>query len=251
MSIVRAAVLAAFAAVLATQAQARTISLTTADSVSLSADLLGSGDQGVVLVHGNSGDRSGWSVLAESLSQAGRQVVAVDLRGHGASKGESDPLKMAEDAKAAAAYLRKHGATRVTVVGAKLGGNIALSAAASDPEIDAVVMISPALNANGVKVTAALKSYGDRPLYLIAGSDDNLSRKAVDLIDNAVDNSTVQILESGGSGMALVHRASDLESLLLAWSSSDPKSSAADLNATIETSDTTNLQTTGTKLGEK
>jgi pimeloyl-ACP methyl ester carboxylesterase len=250
MTLVRLAVVATLS-LFAADATAGTISLTTSDAIKLSANHEGRGDHGVVLIHANGGDRAGWADMSEVLSEAGLQVVSLDLRGHGASAGDANPLKMKEDVLAATAYLRGRGVNHVTLVGAKLGGNVALAAAAADPEINAVVMISPALNAGGVKVTASLSKLGDRPLLMIAGDDDTLSKKAMNLIDNEISTGTVMVLESGGSGMALVNRASDLETLLIGWASGKPKAASGDLSQDVKTGEATNLETTGTKLGER
>ncbi|MCB9677545.1 MAG: alpha/beta hydrolase [Alphaproteobacteria bacterium] len=251
MTIVRVAAVAALS-LLFSDAWAGTISLTTSDAVTLSAEHQGRGDRGVILVHGSGGDRSGWADIAKGLAGAGLQVVNVDLRGHGASKGEPDPLKMHEDVLSAAKYLRGKGVKHIMVVGTKLGGNVALAAAAADPEIESVVMISPALNASGVKVTASLPALGERKLLLIAGEDDTLSKKAVNLIDNEIDTGTVMVLDSGGSGMALVNRASDLETTLIAWGKGSTDGNAiTDPKASVGSGDTSAMETTGTKLGER
>ncbi|MEZ4318204.1 MAG: alpha/beta hydrolase [Myxococcota bacterium] len=251
MKFVRFAAVVALAALFSARADARTVSFTTSDSIALSADHQGSGDRGVVLIHGNGDDRSGWGDLTAALGAQGMQAMAIDLRGHGASKGEADPLKMMADVNAAIAYLRGKGVKHVTLVGSKLGATLALAAAAKDPAVEAVVMISPNLTTNGVKVSSSLKGYGERPLLMIAGEDDTVSRKAIDLIDNEVPNATVQILESGGSGMALVNRAANLETTLIAWATGNQKAAAGDLSPEMKMGEAANLETTGTKLGER
>ena len=245
----RAALLLAL--VVGTSAHATTIAVTTSDGVRLSADHQGKGDHGIVFVHGNGGDRSGWGDLPGSLASKGVQVVALDLRGHGASKGDADPTTMQADVEAAVTFLEKRGVEYITLVGNKLGGNLSLVAAGSSDAVRNVVMISPALNANGVKVTAGLKTFGERELLLIAGSDDALALKALNLIADNVDKSSVEVIDGGGSGMQLVNRATELETLLFTWSSGQREAEQKSRPGVIDSDDAPqNLETTGTKLGQ-
>ncbi len=248
----RAARLAVFVAALAIGglSHAGTVGITTSDGVRLSADLEGKGEHGIVFVHGNTGDRSGWGDMPQTLAaKGGVQVITLDLRGHGASKGDSDPTRMQADVEAAIQYLEKRGATYITLVGTKLGGNLSLVAAGSSEAVRNVVMISPALNANGVKVTAGLKTFGDRELLLIAGSDDALALKAVNLIADNVEKSSVEVLDSGGSGMQLVNRATDIETLLYTWGSGQ-RDAEQKSRPGVSDEPPSALETTGTKLGE-
>lgn len=234
-------------------AHAGTIGLTTSDGVRLSADHDGKGEHGIVFLHGHGEDRNGWGDLPASLAAKGVQVVSLDLRGHGASQGDDDPLAMQADVEAAVAWLEKRGVTYITLVGSKLGGNLALVAAGSSDAVKNVVMVSPALNANGVKVTAGLKTFGERELLLVAGGDDALGLKAVNMIADNVDKSTVEVLDSGGSGMKLVNRATNLETLLFTWGSGQrdaEKAAIPGVTGGNMEADTQALETTGTKLGQ-
>jgi fermentation-respiration switch protein FrsA (DUF1100 family) len=100
----------------------------------------------VVLAHGFAGHRRkpAYAFLAEEVSRVAA-VLAVDLRGHGASGGActlGDRERL--DVAAAGAWLRRHGHHWVGVAGASMGGTAALrSAGCGAPgAFDAVCAIS-------------------------------------------------------------------------------------------------------------
>ncbi len=231
---------------------AGTIQLITADRVQLAADHQGEGERGVVLIHSFHAERTGWGDLPDILEQQGAQVLAIDLRGHGASKGDTtDATSMLKDVEAAVAYLRKHGAKQISLLGAGLGGNLALAVAASDPAITDVVMISPRLDARGVKVSAYLKKYGDRPLLLIASGSDGLSTRAANLIADRNARATVEIVDAAGNGIKLLNRDSSIEGILVSWYNGayDVTNKAPSLD--LQTGSGEQLETTGVKIGER
>lgn len=122
----------------------------TADGVRLAFDSAGSGDPGMVLVHGWCCDRS---YVAPQFTHfaAGHSVVALDLRGHGESSrpdpatGRYDVAAFADDVLAVA---RAAGLSRPVVVGHSLGGLVALACAARPADVCAAVLIDPALILN-------------------------------------------------------------------------------------------------------
>jgi flavin reductase (DIM6/NTAB) family NADH-FMN oxidoreductase RutF/pimeloyl-ACP methyl ester carboxylesterase len=97
--------------------------------LSLAAEGFGSPDHpAVVLLHGGAQSRGVWRVAARALAAAGRYAITVDLRGHGqsdwATDGRYDLEAFAEDLRAILVQLQK----RPVVVGASLGGYVALAA---------------------------------------------------------------------------------------------------------------------------
>ncbi len=101
------------------------VSFPAKDSGVVYADEYGAGTNGVILVHGARFDRTSWNAQAVRLDSAGFHVLAVDLRGHGLSRGPSStPPRIGYplDVLASVDYLRAHGASRITLVGASMGG---------------------------------------------------------------------------------------------------------------------------------
>jgi pimeloyl-ACP methyl ester carboxylesterase len=139
------------ALLLASQAAAQTtVSFPTEDGGVVYADIYGEGDRAVVLVHGGQFNKESWQKQAQALAELKFQVLALDLRGYGKSRGPGDADSMDaplyQDVLAAVRYLRKSGAKTVSVVGASMGGWAAGDAAiASKPgEIDRVVFLGSA-----------------------------------------------------------------------------------------------------------
>jgi pimeloyl-ACP methyl ester carboxylesterase len=139
------------ALLLASQAAAQTtVSFPTEDGGVVYADIYGEGDRAVVLVHGGQFNKESWQKQAHALAELKFQVLALDLRGYGKSRGPGDADSMDaplyQDVLAAVRYLRKSGAKTVSVVGASMGGWAAGDAAiASKPgEIDRVVFLGSA-----------------------------------------------------------------------------------------------------------
>ncbi len=110
----------------------------------LSAVELGSGPDGVVLLHQTDQPAlCGWLPFARRLAAQGSHVLAFDFCGYGTSACQSSGFRDDQVAQvvAAGAHLRARGATRITLVGASMGGTVAL-AAATATRADAVVDLS-------------------------------------------------------------------------------------------------------------
>jgi pimeloyl-ACP methyl ester carboxylesterase len=91
------------------------------------------GQPEIVLLHGAGMDHSVWTLQSRSLAHRGRNVLALDLPGHGRSGGA--PLASVE---AIAAWVPRvldaAGSERAALVGHSMGALVALAAAASWPD---------------------------------------------------------------------------------------------------------------------
>lgn len=166
-----------FALLLSAPAAAQTtVSFPTDDGGLVYADVYGRGDRAVVLAHGGQFNKESWKQQAQTLVAAKFRVLALDFRGYGKSRGpgDADPMDapLYLDVLAAVRYLRKTGATRVSVVGASMGGWAAGDASiASQPgEIDRLVFLgsAPSGPANKLKspslfIVARNDTSGDGP----------------------------------------------------------------------------------------
>lgn len=148
------------------------VSFATDDGGRICADLYGHGSKGVVLAHGGRFNKESWGDQASILASAGFQVLAIDFRGFGCSKGpgqeDFDTAPFDKDVLAAVRYLRAHGAKTVSVVGGSFGGSAAGDASIKSPrgEIDRIVFLgaAPNLSAEGLK---------SRALFIVARDDRN------------------------------------------------------------------------------
>jgi pimeloyl-ACP methyl ester carboxylesterase len=240
---------------LSTAASAGTISLKAADGVTVQADAAGSGTTGLVLVPGDGRLRGDWADAVASLARRGHQVVALDLRKAGTDPvDEATRAAMVQEVKAAADWLRAHGATRVVLVGADSGASIALAAAAGDPNIQNVVMLSPRLSTPGIRLTDALTAYGARPLLLVTSTGDTTGVRAAGALgDRATGAHRVELVEGTATGAQLLRQTPALEGLLLSWVTTDGKlgEDGTGQAAPVGSTDTSAIHTTGTRLGEE
>lgn len=161
----------AFALAMIAPAQ-QTLTIASDDGGQVCADLYGQGEHGVVLAHGGRFTKESWHDQAVALAAAGFQVLAIDFRGFGCSKGpgqeDFDNAPFEKDMLAAVRTLKAHGATTVSVVGGSFGGAAAGDASikAARGEIDRIVFLgaAPNLPAEGLK---------SRTLFIVARDDHN------------------------------------------------------------------------------
>jgi pimeloyl-ACP methyl ester carboxylesterase len=87
----------------------------------------------IVFVHGAGMDHTVWTLFCRHFARHGRNVIAVDLPGHGRSSGR--PKQSIEDMSDwLVALLDTLGLARVAVVGHSLGSLVALDCAARHPD---------------------------------------------------------------------------------------------------------------------
>jgi dienelactone hydrolase len=136
----------------------------------------------VLLLHMYGHDRGDWSGLALELQAAGLGALTIDLRGHGQTGGSEDWALAREDVQAAFLWLtsqREIEATRVAVLGASIGANLALWLGAEDPSVAAAVLLSPGFDYFRVEISGLIEQYGARPIFLAASENDGYSSDTV------------------------------------------------------------------------
>ncbi|QLL09225.1 alpha/beta fold hydrolase [Mycobacterium vicinigordonae] len=148
------------------------------------------GDLPVVFVHGINGTATQWLPVADHV--ADREIVAVDLRGHGDSQpgGSYGAVDYAADVDAVMSALN---IARAHLVGSSFGGAVCVTLAANMPEsVASLTIIGGALNVAGNAdpddAIATLRRIGLEPfLAQIAavsfgpGADDSAIRELVRL----------------------------------------------------------------------
>ena len=95
----------------------------------------------VVLVHGGGGDRQGAIRHARMIAGAGYGVLLYDARGRGESAGHENAAgwEWDRDVRGAVSYLTSRGIHRVALLGLSTGAEAAVTEAASDSRVKAVV----------------------------------------------------------------------------------------------------------------
>ncbi|MBI3548288.1 MAG: alpha/beta fold hydrolase [Elusimicrobia bacterium] len=145
----------------------------------------------VVLAHGLAAGKDEWKPLAEALAKRGVSTLAIDLRGHSESalrgkkvsfrefsdRGpDGEWARMHNDVVAAARYLAGKGHRSLGAAGASLGANVVMKAAAREPALAFVALLSPGLDYQGIHLADAVRDYGPRPLLVAASQRDAYAR---------------------------------------------------------------------------
>lgn len=206
-------------------AAAQRLMLRTDDGVSLAASWYEPSVRpapAVVLVHMLQRSRRDWDLLASRLAAAGIGALTFDLRGHGESHGSAqDYGAMVRDVNAARRYLATQSdidSGRVAFAGASLGGTIAALAAAEDATVRGLALLSPSLDYRGLRIEAAARKLGSRPMLLVASDEDAYAmRSARELQKGAARTRELVVLTSAGHGTIMLTRSPDLGFTLLDW----------------------------------
>jgi dienelactone hydrolase len=211
-------------------AATRTVSFRTEDGLTLSADWYEPAARpapAVILVHMLNRTRRDWDGVASRLASEGIGALAIDLRGHGDSQASPPPAAppdfaaMAADVAAARRYLGTRSDvqhSRIGIAGASLGANLAAVAAGADPNVTSLALLSPSLDYRGVRIEAAVRKYGTRPVLLVAGDDDAYAVRSVkDLQKAGGGPREVLTLSRAGHGSNMLSSSPDLTRALVEW----------------------------------
>jgi len=208
---------AAAAAALAAGLEKQSVTMATADGVTISGYFVkGKADKGpaVVLVHMYARSKEDWDPIIEKylMPQTGMSFLAIDLRGHGESTKQGDKTlsykdfsdadfkNMTKDIEAAVKWLREKSEVdgdKIAIVGASIGANVALNYAAGDPKIKAVALLSPAEDYRGVKTLDAMTKYGDRPVFISVSREDLQSSRDFTALWNRAKGKKVKAIFDG------------------------------------------------------
>lgn len=176
----------------------------------------------VVLVHMLQRSKRDWDAMAARLAAAGIGALAIDLRGHGESSyggsGESSGYAdMVQDVRAARRFLASRPDVipgRIGIAGASIGANLAALAAA-DGGFASVVLLSPSLDYRGLRIEAAVRKYGDRPLLLVASDDDPYAgRSSLELQKTGTSRELLSLV-GAGHGTNMLSRSYELPQALV------------------------------------
>jgi len=193
-------------------------------AVYASATTVSGSTKGVILVHMLGRDSRDWDYLSKRLNGVKLSTLAIDLRGHGKSAKagteltENDFQSMLKDLAAGVAWLRSKGVTDISCVGASIGANLCTQLGAADPGIVNLILLSPGLNYKGVTSGDALKSYGDRPVLIVASEDDRFAPRAAAALEGAAKGQVhYELLVEGGHGTKMLTRDAKLEGIVTSW----------------------------------
>ena len=175
----------------------------------------------VVLVPMLGRPKDDWNAIGQRLADAGILAVAIDLPGL-SDPGDSKVIGgWSADVHAAVAYLAARPDVRlgsIGVVGASLGASLAALAAAADPAVRALVLVSPSAEYRGVRIDGAMKEYGGRAALLMASNQDPYAARTVrDLAKDPPGPRETKFSEAPAHGTILLARDPEMARALVEW----------------------------------
>jgi pimeloyl-ACP methyl ester carboxylesterase len=211
--------------VLAARAASQRVSVRTDDGLTLAATWYEPSTRpapAVIFIHMLQKSRRDWDQVAAQMAAEGIGGLALDLRGHGDSPGSpQDFAGMVQDVRAARRFLSSRAdvtPARIGIAGASIGASLAALAAADDPSVVSLALLSPSLDYRGLRLDAAAKKYGARPILLVASDDDGYAARSVrELRKAGAGVREVVVLSRAGHGTAMLSSDVDLSRRLLEW----------------------------------
>jgi len=122
---------------------------------------------------------------------------------------------MAQDVAAMKSVLESKGAdvTRLAVVGASIGANVAFNYAASDSDVKTAVLLSPGLDYRGLNIVNTRFS---KPFLVVASNDDVYSANSAQELKNRNPSASLLIYQDAGHGTNMFVK-NDLAPKMLEW----------------------------------
>jgi pimeloyl-ACP methyl ester carboxylesterase len=174
------------------------VSFPSGDGSTLKGLVIGSGPVGVVLAHQSGADLCQWKQYAYTLSRQGYQVLVFNFS-----------INLPEDVTGAVAALRARGSERVVLIGASMGANaVVVAAATAKPPVAAVVSLSAPQVFQGVDAAEAAPRLKVPVLYVAGASDGDFAQDARTLYAvTKAPGRQLLIVKSGAHGVELMNDA--------------------------------------------
>jgi dienelactone hydrolase len=161
-----------------------------------------------------------WDLVGQRLADANILALAIDLPGL-SDTGDAKVLAAGGAVRAAVAYLSARSDVRagaVGIAGASLGGSLAALAAAANPAVRSLALISPSLDYRGLRIEAAMNQYGGRPALLVASTHDPYAyRSARELAKEPPGPRETRFSETVAHGTVLLARDPEMSRALIEW----------------------------------
>lgn len=241
-------------------ADAKPVTVKAADGIKLAGEFNAvEGERAALLVHMLGRSKRDWAFTTDKLNAAGVATLAVDLRAHGENAGaetgptDADFAAMRQDVVAGIEFLRAQGYTDITLIGASIGANLVLNAAAADPEITNVILLSPGMEYKGISIERAMAEYQGK-LLIVASKEDTYSAKTAIVVDaQAKGPHHLEVYQAAGHGTKMLNKEPGLEPLLLSWVLGTYRTSdGIELGSIqVQTGDKGAVETEGKRLGEQ
>lgn len=173
----------------------------------------------VVLLHELYDTRLNWRPTVRQLVGAGFNVLAVDIRGFGATGGRLYWQGAVEDMAAWFNWLRTASGVhpeRIVTMGSSIGSSIAVIGCANDALCKGAVAISPGWSYYGLNLAESLPAH---PILIVYAERDRWPALGVPrMVETAPANITLQTYPGNAHGMNLLEReAETITPAIIQW----------------------------------
>jgi dienelactone hydrolase len=206
-------------------AAGRVVSFRTEDGRQLSG-LLMEADQrpapAVVLVPMLGRPKDDWQAVAQRLADGRISALAIDLPGTAVPEDPGSVSRWVNDVRAAVGFLAgqpgQFRSASLGIAGASLGANLAALAAATEPSVRSIALISASLDYRGVRIEAAMRTFGARPALLVGSVRDPYAARTMrELAKDAPGGRELRWSDVPAHGTLLLARDGDLVRSLVEW----------------------------------
>jgi pimeloyl-ACP methyl ester carboxylesterase len=198
---------------------AKAVHFQTADHVQLAGLLYGQGKTAVLCSHQTNSSKLIWSAsgIPQRLAQRGYLVLAYDFRGYGES-ASGGTLNFDADLRAAIAFVRQQGATKIVLLGSSMGGTVSLKVAAS-AAVASVITLSAPEHLAAISVSDSEVQAITAPKLFVNSQDDTYAPDTEHMYTIASQPKQLRIYAGAAHGVSIFDGPSgaSLTQLLLAF----------------------------------
>lgn len=211
----------------AQQAEPNTVTIEAEDGLMIVGDYYvidapGEDNPAVLLLHMLGSNRSAWEPLIDPLLNAGFNVLAIDMRGHGETGGSRDWDATESDIQVVMDWLYAQPEVRpssVSIVGGSIGSNMALIGCANDPSCVTAIALSPGLDYSGVMPEeSVVNGLAERSALLVGSRNDGSVQDSIlQMAANAPGEIGLHLYPGRVHGTNLLTTEDHLNDLIIDW----------------------------------
>jgi pimeloyl-ACP methyl ester carboxylesterase len=199
------------------------VEVTAPDGLVLKGDfyLVGTDHATVLLLHQMYTTRASWSNYIGTLTGAGYNVLAVDVRGYGQTRGKLNWSAAIDDIGVWMTWLRGSAGVRdaISTMGSSIGSSLAIVGCARDAACRTAVAVSPGWNYNGIALEDPLKNnFAGRQILVVYAHRDRYPALGVPrMVEAAPDVIVTQVYNGNAHGMNFLSKYPESTQVILDW----------------------------------
>lgn len=190
----------------------------------------------VLLLHSIGANSRSWKNFPVKLTNSGKAVFTLDMRGHGGSIynknnkrrdwinfQDKDFKKYPDDINALIKYLKDNcpdiNSSKVGIVAANVSANASIIAAKNNNKvIKTLVLLSPAISYKGIDPRIPMVGYDKNPVLIMVSKKDRYSfNGSTELLKYAQGTKKLKAFPNGGNGVDLLRFQPQAEPMIVDW----------------------------------